>query len=371
MADEVRTQVVLTCQYIHDSVRDLSANFAKQLKRINYVTPTSYLELIRCFSDNLAKCRAKVMKAKGRYANGLTKLAFAADQVSEMQAELTAKLPVLAEAKKETDALMVDIQEKLPGVKKMEKSVGEEAAAVKVQADACAKMKKECEDDLAEAIPLLESAIKALNTLKKADIDEVKNMKSPPSGVVLTLSAVCQMMGVKADKIADPAGGNKKVLDYWGPSKKHLLNDSKFIQRLKDYDKDNIDPKIIKILRKKYIPNEDFQPDRVKKASVAAHGLCKWVRAMEAYDRVAKVVGPKKEKLKETEAELEVTLEALNKKESALQEVKDNLAKLETAFAEATAKKEQLEDDVDMCEKIGEGKTTYRRSRRRAVSMDT
>ena len=39
------------------------------------------------------------MKAKGRYANGLTKLAFAADQVSEMQAELTAKLPVLAEAK--------------------------------------------------------------------------------------------------------------------------------------------------------------------------------------------------------------------------------------------------------------------------------
>ena len=70
---------------------------------------------------------------------------------------------------------MVDIQEKLPGVKKMEKSVGEEAAAVKVQkADACAKMKKECEDDLAEAIPLLESAIKALNTLKKADIDEVK-----------------------------------------------------------------------------------------------------------------------------------------------------------------------------------------------------
>ena len=78
-------------------------------------TPTSYLELIRCFSDNLAICRAKVMKAKNRYANGLEKLAFAAEQVSAMQEELTAKLPVLAEAKKETDALMIDIQEKLPG----------------------------------------------------------------------------------------------------------------------------------------------------------------------------------------------------------------------------------------------------------------
>jgi dynein heavy chain len=32
----------------------------------------------------------------------------------------------------------------------------------------------------------------------------------------------------------------------------------------------------------------------IKKASKAAYGLCCWVRAMEAYDRVAKVVAPKK-----------------------------------------------------------------------------
>eukprot|EP00945_MAST-04E_sp_MAST-4E-sp1_P005163 g5163.t1 len=351
MQDDIRTQCVHTCQHMHDSVRDLSVDFANRLKRINYVTPTSYLELIRCFSDNLASRRGMVMTQKDRYANGLTKLAFAQEQVSSMQEELTAKLPVLDVAKKETAALMETIQKELPGVKALEKSVGAEAAVVGKQADECAKMKKECEDDLAEAIPLLESAIKALNTLKKSDLDEVKAMAKPPGGVVLTLTAVCHLMGVKADKIKDPNGGTKKVSDFWGPSKKHLLGDSKFIQRLKDYDKDNIDPKIIKKLRDKFIDNPDFQPDQVKKASVAAFGLCKWVRAMEAYDRVAKVVGPKKEKLVETEAELEVTLANLKVKEDALQEVKDNLAGLEQQFSEATAKKEQLEDDVDMCEK--------------------
>ena len=41
----------------------------------------------------------------------------------------------------------------------------------------------------------------------------------------------------------------------------------------------------------------------VQKASKAAYGLCCWVRAMEAYDRVAKVVAPKKAKLAEAEAE--------------------------------------------------------------------
>ena len=38
-------------------------------------------------------------------------------------------------------------------------------------------IKEECENDLAEAIPALESAISALNTLKPADITEVKAMK--------------------------------------------------------------------------------------------------------------------------------------------------------------------------------------------------
>ena len=42
-------------------------------------------------------------------------------------------------------------------------------------------------------------------------------------------------------------------------------------------------------------------------ASKAAYGLCCWVRAMESYDRVAKVVEPKRKKLKEAEEQLEVS----------------------------------------------------------------
>ena len=38
-------------------------------------------------------------------------------------------------------------------------------------------IKDECEGELAEAIPALEAAIQALNTLKPADITEVKSMK--------------------------------------------------------------------------------------------------------------------------------------------------------------------------------------------------
>lgn len=40
----------------------------------------------------------------------------------------------------------------------------------------------------------------------------------------------------------------KKIEDFWAPSKK-LLGDMKFLQGLKDYDKDNIPPAFMKIIR--------------------------------------------------------------------------------------------------------------------------
>ena len=146
------------------------------------------------------------------------------------------------------------------------------------------------------------------------------------------------MMGVKPEKIKDPESYEKDQ-GLLGASKKHLLLDSKFLQKLKDYDKDNIDPKIVAKIRKSYLDKEEFTPERVKKASVAAMGLCKWVRAMEAYDRVAKVVAPKKAKLAASELELKDTMDKLNKKKAELKKVEDDLAELESALEQAIKRK--------------------------------
>lgn len=56
--------------------------FLRSLGRYNYVTPTSYLELIAAFQRLLTEKRDSVMKTKKKYVNGLDKLAFAESQVS-------------------------------------------------------------------------------------------------------------------------------------------------------------------------------------------------------------------------------------------------------------------------------------------------
>ena len=60
----------------------MSEKFFNERGRHNYVTPTSYLELISSFKSLLGNKRGEVLKLKQRYETGLEKLKFAASQVN-------------------------------------------------------------------------------------------------------------------------------------------------------------------------------------------------------------------------------------------------------------------------------------------------
>ena len=92
----------------------------------------------------------------------------------------------------------------------------------------------------------------------------------------------------------------------------------------------------------------------------------KWVLAMEVYERVNKVVVPKKVKLKEAEAELAEQMGKLRLKQAELQEVVDKLTAMENEYEAKKAKKKELEDNINLCklkleraEKLLSGKNTF------------
>ena len=97
---------------------------------------------------------------------------------------------------------------------------------------------------------------------------------------------------------------------------------AEFLKSLQEYDKDNIPPQTITKIRI-YIANPEFVPDKIKQASRAAFGLCSWVRAMEAYDRVAKVVAPKRAALAKANEEFEEVMVGLREKQAELKKVED------------------------------------------------
>ncbi|KAH9276392.1 hypothetical protein BASA83_001085 [Batrachochytrium salamandrivorans] len=306
-------------------------------------------EITACIQNIINPKHQDISKVQKRYAGGLDKLQFAAEQIARMQIDLKELKPQLIKTSEETVEMLAKIETESVEVESTRKTVASDEAIASSKAKQSASMKNECENDLAEALPLLNAALSALDTLKKNDIDLVKSMKNPPDGVKLVMEAVCVMKDIKAEKIPDPSGSGRMVLDYWKPSLK-MLGDPQFLNSLKSFDKDEIPAHVIKKIRQTYIPNPEFKPEKVRNASSAAEGLCSWIGAMEAYDRVAKIVAPKQDALAKAEAELAETMKGLNEKRSLLKEVMDRLQSLNENLRALTEKRERLQKEVKSCE---------------------
>ncbi|CAM9936766.1 unnamed protein product [Ectocarpus sp. 6 AP-2014] len=311
---------------IHRAVERETARFERELGRKTYTTPTSYLELIKLYLEMLGTQRESVSTNESRYRNGLHKLEETKQMVNELQGTLTEMQPQLAQAAIDTEILIKKVtadqlaaDEQQAIVEKDVEEANKVAANVQV-------IKDDCQKDLDEAMPAYYASIKALDSLDKKSIQEMKSFTNPPQMVAYTMESVCILFGSKPN---------------WKESK-NLMSKMTFMDELKGFDKDNIPPKVIRAL-KTYIENPGFLPEEVAKVSSAAKSLCMWARAMYTYDKVAKNIGPKKEALAQAEGELAVVQSELGKKQEALRKILADVAELKATLASTERKKAELE----------------------------
>lgn len=123
-----------------------------------------------------------------------------------------------------------------------------------------------------------------------------------------------------------------------------------FLQKLKDYDKNNISPQIMDIIRSKYLPDPNFKPEIVAKSSSAAEGLCKWIIALDIYDRAIKVVEPKKAKLEIANEDFKATMTILEGKRQEVRQLQEKLDSLNKSLEQNILNKENLLAEVELCE---------------------
>lgn len=291
----------------------------------------------------------KVNTKRERLQGGLDKLASTKSVVATLQKEIEELAPVLETKSKEVSEMMVVITKDKADAEVIKIACEAEEANANVKAAATKEIADSAQADLDKALPALAKALKSLDSLKKSDIDEVKALKTPPGGVKLTMEVCMHIFEVKADVVKDPESG-KKVPDYFGTSKKTILSDAKkFMENMVNFDKDNIKESVIEKIQP-YIENPDFEPEAIKKASVACTAICMWARAMHTYHFVALGVAPKKAALAEAQTELDTVLAGLAVAKAKLAAVVEKVANLEKAFNEAVEDKAQLEAKAHQCE---------------------
>jgi dynein heavy chain len=325
VSQEQKEAVAWSCCQVHQQVLKTAEVFEERLRRKVYVTPKSYLDLISLYLEMIQEKREEKDVALQRLQTGVNKIDEANGVVNGLQEELTKLAPVIAEKIQEAEELVPIVTEEQKKAEVIKERVSAEEVVVRAQAEEVRGVQEDAQRDLDVAMPALESALKSLDSLDKKDIGEIKGFVKPPPLVMLTMEAVNVLLQEKPD---------------WDQAKK-VLTDSKFMDRLKQFDKDNIPPKVLKQLEK-YTTNPDYTADKVGNQSKASKSLCMWTHAMDTYSKVAKEVEPKKAKV----AQLNKTLNAAN---AALKEKQDNLRSVEEQVA--TLKK-QLKDTNDEKERL-------------------
>jgi dynein heavy chain len=336
--DTTKAGIVSICGKIHQSVEHASARYLEEQRRYNYVTPTSYLEVLSTFKTLLALKRNEVSTAKRRLVVGLDKLQSTEVEVAQLEKELIAMQPVLIKTSEDVSAMMIVIEkDKAEAAKTREVVVAEEEIAA-TKAHQCQEIKDSAEKDLAEALPALDAAVAVLRNLKVSDLSEVAKYANPPAGVKLVMEAMCVLREIKPAMVG--AAGQKEA-DYWAPGKKMLQDAKGLLDAMFVFDKDNIPDKVVKSMMP-YIENPDFEPDKIAAVSKACTAMCQWARAMIKYHFVAKEVEPKRIALKQSEEELDELTQRLNTLRAELRGVESKIAELEANFNASVAKKEEL-----------------------------
>jgi len=347
-------------------VRDTCRDYQARMRRHVYVTPQTFLCVINAYKKLYARKYDDVNAQEKSVNIGLEKLSEAAHFVETMKGEIAQRDQVLRQEDEKTNALLLKVKREKSRAEVKANEVGvqkrecEEKAAL-IQAD-----KEEANKELNKALPYLEQATQACNSIRDKDIVELKQTKNPVDIVRLTFDGILILRSFRVaevraeDKIINrvPAAF---IHDSFEEHTKGVISDMSFLRDLKYFatnERDNINDETCEFLepylRFESDPSRNWSPwahpvlDQAlaKKANAAAEGLCKFVGAMVMYHKASKIVKPKMDELRVQEDKLRRAQLELAGAERELRSVEDQVTALDEQLLKAIDKKTALEQDA-------------------------
>jgi len=335
---------------IHQSVEKMREKYLDEARRITYVTPTSYLELLGTYKRTLAARTKQVGTAKNRLAKGLKVLAEASIEVAKLQKTLEDNQPELEKTKKITAEKNIIISKENEDAQEIKKVVAADEAVAAKEAAEVKAVKDSADADLAVALPALDEAVKAVKRINVNDFYELRGVGSPGQSIVDCFQVVLQFYP-QHGKPKKNKNSERDPDGWWELAKAKLLSNPKaFLQELLNYDKDHI-PDVIIAKVKPLMERETLSEARIRSASSALVAVRIWINAMVTYHEVLKIVNPKRAIAAEKDEQLKVVMAGLNEKRAQVKKIDDKLAAYAAELKELKDKEDALNAEIEDCEK--------------------
>lgn len=114
---------------MHNDVIENADLFFEELKRKYYITPTSYLELLKTYIEMFRNEKNMIPFNIKKYSVGLEKLKETNASVKILQEEIIKYQPILDQKAMETEVMKIDLEKQTTVANQVEESVSKEAAA--------------------------------------------------------------------------------------------------------------------------------------------------------------------------------------------------------------------------------------------------
>jgi len=353
-SQSVKDALIVHMGRVHQMVNEVCGIYYQQMRRHVYVTPKSYLSFINMYKAEYVKKFKGIDDEAQNINNGLEKLAEATRGIDELKIALKKEDATLKVAADQTAALLaeLEVENKKADIKANE--VANITEACVAQKESITQERDVAEQELAAAMPALEKAKKAVDSIKQADIVELKQMRTPTDTAKLILDVVQMLFQDTMDPV-EPGQYNmlKTQTDFIKSSYENHAG-KKFqgplLKQLNDFsndEKDFINEETIELLEP-YLTLKTpdgralFEGDVAAKASNALKGLCVWSGAMSDYHKASKIVKPKLRLLEIRTAQLTEAEEKLAQAESDLAEVTKLKNDLKAKFEAQMAAKDAL-----------------------------
>ena len=277
--EQLRCSVVNALMFVHGAVRKICERRVKQHDQLLFVTPRHYIDFIQQFVRVFSEKRSEIEDQQLHLNVGLQKMTETQEAVQELSVSLAVKGKELAlkevQANEKLQQMVQDQQE----AEKQKSVTAELKTKVELSQKEIIERQAKVHEELAEVEPLVQEAKKAVEGIKKAQLDEVRSMLNPPGGVKMTMEAVCMMIY----DVKKPT---------WDDIRKLIRKDD-FVNGILNFDTESFkqDKAKMKALNA-FLSDPDFTYEHINKSSKACGPLVKWVTAQSRFATILGSIEP-------------------------------------------------------------------------------
>jgi dynein heavy chain 1 len=298
-----------------------------------FLSPRDYLALIQNFVSCLNHRREQVEDEQLHVNAGLDKLRQTQENVAELKRGLGMKTSELQQKEKLANEKLQKMVADQNEAEKRKEEAEKISAEVEKQEKEINQRKDQAQRDLDEAEPALKDAQASVRSIKKRDLDEVRNLARPPTNVKLTLECVAIMLGeTKVD---------------WADVRK-MLSRTDFIPSVVDFDADKLTSRQIQLVKEKYLDgNPDLTVEAVTRSSKACGPLYKWAESQIKYSIIYNNIQPLREEVAQLEKEAQVIKTEKENIEAEVGRLEQSISQYKIDYAALIRDVESLKGEME------------------------